>query len=42
MEMRLAYEADSTSRDNLNKIYDQHMKKEEKFNSKVSNIIEDH
>ena len=40
--MRLAYEADSTSRDNLNKIYDQHMKKEEKFNSKVNNIIEDH
>ena len=27
MEMRLAYEADTTSRDNLNKIYDQHIKK---------------
>ena len=27
MEMRLAYEADTTSRENINKLYDQHIKK---------------
>ena len=42
MEMRLAYEADTTSRDNLNKIYDQHIKKQEKFQNKVKGLITDH
>ena len=39
MQMRLAYEADTTSKDNINKVYDQHLKKEEKYNSKVKNIM---
>ena len=42
MEMRLAYEADSTSRENLNKLYDQHVKKEEKYQTKVKGLINDH
>ena len=40
--MRLAYEADASSRENLNKIYDQHVKKQEKYNSKVKGLITDH
>jgi hypothetical protein len=42
IEMRLAYEADASSRENLNKIYNQHVKKEENFNNKVKGLLSDH
>jgi hypothetical protein len=40
--MRLAYEADSSSRENLNNLYNQHLKKEQNLNSKIKNILNDH
>lgn len=40
--MRLAYEADVSSRENLTKIYDSHLVKEEKYNHKVKGLISDH
>jgi len=40
--MRLAYEAHESSRENLNNIYNQHISKEEKFTTKVKNILNDH
>lgn len=40
--MRLAYEADSSSRENLATLYHQHLKKEESFNKKVTTLLKDH
>lgn len=40
--MRLAYEADTSSRENLAELYQKHLKKEESFNNKVKNILTQH
>ena len=42
IEMRLAYEADTSSREHLANMYNQHKKKEVQFKNKVENILSDH
>lgn len=40
--MRLAYEAQESTRENLSKLVSQHQKKEEIFHGKVKDIMNDH
>jgi hypothetical protein len=40
--MRLAYEAQESTRENLSKMVNQHQQKEEIFNDKVKGIMNDH
>lgn len=40
--MRLAYEADTSSREHLATMYNQHKKKEVQFKNTVENILNDH
>ena len=42
IEMRLAYQAHESSRENLNNIYKQHVHKEENFTNKVKTILNEH